>query len=42
MKLTEHNRIQLVWAPGQIWIDGNKIAYQLGRQSSVFSLWYLQ
>jgi hypothetical protein len=34
VKLAEHNRIQLVWVPGHIGIDGNVIADQLARQGS--------
>jgi ribonuclease HI len=34
VKLAEHNRIQLVWVPGHMLIDGNKIADQLARQGS--------
>lgn len=29
VNLAEHRRIQLVWVPGHIWIDGNEIADQL-------------
>ena len=32
VKLAEHNRIQLVWVPRHMGIDGNNIAHQLGRQ----------
>ena len=32
MKLTKHNRIQLVWVPGHVEIDGNEIADELARQ----------
>jgi ribonuclease HI len=28
MKLAEHNRIQLLWVPGHVEIDGNEIAGQ--------------
>jgi ribonuclease HI len=34
VKVAEHNRIQLVWEPGHIGIDGNEIANQLARQGS--------
>jgi ribonuclease HI len=34
VKPAEHNRIQLVWVPGHMEIDGNKIADQLTRQGS--------
>jgi ribonuclease HI len=34
VKLAGHNRIQLVWVPGHIGIDGNEIADQLARQCS--------
>ena len=29
VKLAEHNKIQLVWMPGHMGIDGNEIADQL-------------
>jgi ribonuclease HI len=32
VKLTEHNRIQLVWVPGDMEIDGNETDDQLARQ----------
>jgi ribonuclease HI len=34
VKLAEHNKIQLVWVPEHMGIDGNKIADQLAGQSS--------
>jgi hypothetical protein len=34
VKLAEHKRIQLVWVPGHMGIDGNEIADQLARQDS--------
>jgi hypothetical protein len=34
VKLAEHNRVQLVWVPGHMGIDGNQIADQLARQGS--------
>jgi len=34
MKLAEHNRIQLVWVPRHMGIDGNEIAGQLNWQGS--------
>jgi ribonuclease HI len=34
LKLPEHNRVQLVWVPGDIGIDGNEVADQLARESS--------
>jgi hypothetical protein len=38
VKLAEHNRIQLVWVPGHMGIDGNEIADQLARQGFSHSL----
>ena len=32
MKLAEHNRIQMIWVPGHMGIDGNEMADQLTRQ----------
>jgi ribonuclease HI len=32
VKLAKHNRIQLVWVPGSMGIDGNGIADQLARK----------
>jgi hypothetical protein len=34
MKLPEHNRVQLIWVPGQRVIEGNKTADQLARLGS--------
>ena len=34
MKPAEHNRIQLVWVPVHIGIDGNEITDQLARHDS--------
>jgi ribonuclease HI len=34
VKLAEHNRIQLVWVPGHLGIEGNGIADQLAGQGS--------
>jgi ribonuclease HI len=34
VKLAEHNRIQLVWVPGLLEINGNERANQLARQGS--------
>jgi ribonuclease HI len=34
VKLAEHNRIQLLWVPGHMGIDGNVMADQLARQGS--------
>jgi ribonuclease HI len=34
VKLAKHNRIQLVWVPRHMGIDGNEIADQLARQGS--------
>jgi ribonuclease HI len=38
VKLAEHNRIQLVWVPGHINIDGNQTADQLARQGASYPL----
>jgi ribonuclease HI len=37
VKLAEHNRIQLVWVPGHMGIDGNERADRLTRQVSLTS-----
>jgi len=34
LELSEHNRVQLVWVPGHMRIDGNEIANYLARESS--------
>jgi ribonuclease HI len=34
VKLAEHDRIQLIWVPGHMRIDGNEVADQLARQGS--------
>ena len=34
LKLTEHNRIQLLWVPGHMGMDGNDIVDELARQGS--------
>jgi ribonuclease HI len=38
VKLAEHKRIQLVWVPGHMGIDGNETADQSARQGSSHSL----
>jgi hypothetical protein len=38
VKLTEHNRIELVWVLGHVGIDGNETADQLARQISAIPL----
>jgi ribonuclease HI len=34
MRLAGHNRVQLIWVPGHMGIDGNEMADQLARQGS--------
>jgi ribonuclease HI len=34
VKLAEHDRIQLVWVPGHMGMNGNEVADQLARQGS--------
>ena len=38
VKLADHNRMQLVWMPGHMGIDGNETADQVARQSFSYSL----
>jgi ribonuclease HI len=38
VKLAEHNRIQLVWVPGRIGINGHEITDKLARHGSSHSL----
>ena len=38
VKVTEHNRIQMVWVPGHIGINGNETADELVRQGSSHAL----
>jgi ribonuclease HI len=33
-RLTEHNRVQMIWVPGHLGIDGHEKADQLARQDS--------
>jgi hypothetical protein len=41
VKLAEHKRIQLVWVPEHMWIDGNEIADKLASKAPHIHLWYL-
>jgi ribonuclease HI len=34
MQLAEHNRVQLIWEPGHLEIDGNDMADQLAKLAS--------
>jgi ribonuclease HI len=38
VKLSEHNRVQLIMVPGHIGIDGNETADQLARRGSSYPL----
>jgi ribonuclease HI len=38
LELAEHNRVQLVWVPGDTGIDGNEVADQVAREDSSHSL----
>jgi ribonuclease HI len=37
VKLTDHNRMQLVWMPGHMGIDGNKTVDEAARQGFTFT-----
>jgi len=41
VKLAEHKRIQLVWVPEHMLIDGNEIADQLACKALDIHFWYL-
>jgi ribonuclease HI len=41
LKLAEHKRIQLIWVPEHMLIDGNEIAEQLASKAPDIHLWYL-
>jgi hypothetical protein len=38
MKLVQHNKLQLVWVPGQMGTDGNETADEQVRQGSLHPL----
>jgi len=41
VKLAEHKRIQLVWVPEHMLVDGNEIADQLASKALDIHFWYL-